>query len=133
MGRRVRDPRSLRRPSLVEYLTFARTLPPTAVMIIFWLGVAAFLGYGIYWMVELKATMTPETFAQSLRERRSALRARFPSAYGAFARSPGLSRHPGELPRVERLALGVGAGVALAAISYIPRPCVAARTIRFGL
>jgi hypothetical protein len=55
-------PRARRRgpagPSPVEYLTFARTLPPTAVMIIFWLGVAAFLGYGIYWMVELKATMT---------------------------------------------------------------------------
>jgi hypothetical protein len=43
-------------PSPVEYLTFARTLPPTAVMIIFWLGVAAFLGYGIY-LISEKATM----------------------------------------------------------------------------
>lgn len=44
-------PRSRRRgpggPSPVDYFTFARTLPPMAVMVIFFVGAAAFLAVGI--------------------------------------------------------------------------------------
>jgi hypothetical protein len=54
-------PRSKRRgpagPSPVDYFTFARTLPPMVVMIIFWVGVAAFLAYGIYLVTEAKQTL----------------------------------------------------------------------------
>jgi hypothetical protein len=52
-------PRSKRRgpagPSPIDFLTFARTLPPAMVMIIFWLGAAGFLAFGIYYITEAKA------------------------------------------------------------------------------
>lgn len=43
-------------PSPADYFTFARTLPPMAVMIIFWVGVAAFVAVGID-LISSKATM----------------------------------------------------------------------------